>query len=88
MKYISLSLRNDAESSLIVGKTLNKCRACKWLRMFEAVASRLKTAAKAENCFKSPRLLHKDCFNIVAKFGIDEKLTYTVDELQICCKNL
>ena len=56
--------------------------------MFEAVASRLKTAVKAENCFKSPRLLHIDCFNIVAKFGIDEKLTYIVDELQICCKNL
>ena len=54
--------------------------------MFEAVASRLKTAAKAENCFKSPTLLHIDCFNIVAKFGIDEKLTYIVDELQICCK--
>ena len=56
--------------------------------MFEAVSSRLKTAAKTENCFKSPTLLHIDCFNIVAKFGIDEKLTYIVDELQICCKNL
>ena len=56
--------------------------------MFEAVASRLKTAAKAENCFKSPTLLHIDCFNIVAKFGIDEKVTSIVDELQICCKNL
>ena len=36
------------------GKILNRCRACKWLRMFEAVISRLKTAAKVENCFKSP----------------------------------
>ena len=52
--------------------------------MFEAVASKLKTAAKTENCFKSPTLLHIDCFNIVAKFGIDEKLTYIVDQLQIC----
>ena len=45
------------------GKTLRRCRACKWLRMYEAVASRLKTAAKV----KSLALLHKDCFKIFAK---------------------
>ena len=51
------------------GKTLNRCKACKWLRMFEAVSSRsrLKTAAKVENCFKSLALMHMDCFKIVAK---------------------
>ena len=52
-----------------VGKTLNRCKACKWLRMFEAVSSRsrLNAAAKVENCFKSLALLHMDCFKIVAK---------------------
>ena len=45
----------------------NRYRACKWLRMFEVVASRLKIAAKVENCLRSLALLHMDCFKIVAK---------------------
>ena len=51
------------EGLQFVGKTLRRCRACKRLRMYEAVASRLKTAAKV----KSLALLHKDCFKIFAK---------------------
>ena len=58
---------NLLEGLQFVGKTLNRYIACKWLRMFEAVVSRLKTAAKVENCFKSLTLLHRDCFKIVAK---------------------
>ena len=32
---------------------LNRYRACKWLRMFEVVPSRLKTAAKVKNRLRS-----------------------------------
>ena len=46
---------------------LNRYRACKWLRMFEVVASRLKTVAKVKNCLRSLALLHMDCFKIAAK---------------------
>ena len=51
------------EGLQFVGKTLRRCRACKLLRRYEAVASRLKTAAKV----KSLALLHMDCFKSFAK---------------------
>ena len=35
--------------------------------MSEAVASRLKSAAKVENCFERLAQLHRNCFKIVAK---------------------
>ena len=54
--------------------------------MFEAVASRLKTAAKVENCFQSLTLLHKDCLKLLQRLQIVEELTYIVAEFQNCCK--
>ena len=72
MKYISPEMRRKLieetykllEGLQFVRKTFERrCRACKWLRMYEAVASRLKTAAK----FKSLALLHMDCSKIFAK---------------------
>ena len=72
------------EGLQFVGKTLRRCRACKWLRVYEAVASRLKTAAKV----KSLAVLHMDRLKFLQSLQIVEELTYIVAELQSCCKSL